>query len=225
MYKNVKILNHKEHSFYRYSPPDNLYFSKELNIIPITFSEIKLLCCDFPIIIIKGGEGLMLGLLTGESSNDALDESGKWSGEYLPAFIRKYPFILSKVGDEDKLHLGFDMESGCFSSPEGEPLFEMDGKASTIITNSMELLESIAKEMNITSSILSKLEEYGVLDESSYTITKEGQEPRAVGGFSIINREKISKLDDEKLLNIAKNGWMEMIELHALSLKNISRLG
>ncbi len=226
MYKNIKLLNYKEHNFYRYTAPDNLYFSKDLNLVPITFTETALLCCEFPIVIIKGADGLMLTILTGEKSNNALDESGKWSGDYLPAFIRKYPFILSKVADnDDKLHIAFDMESGCFNSPEGEPLFDSNGEPSAIIKDSMKLLESIAKEMNITSSILNRLDEYGVLDESSYTVNKEGEEPRQVGGFYIINREKISKLDDEKLLTISKNGWMQMIELHSLSLKNINRLG
>jgi len=224
MYKNVKILNPKEHSFYRYTTPDNLYFAKDLNLIPITFSEIKLLCCDFPIVIIKNKEEYMLTLLVGEKTNQALDENGKWQGEYLPAFIRKYPFILSNIENQEQLHLGFDMESGCFSSPEGQALFEADGTPTHIITESMSLLENIAKEMQITGGILAKLAEYEVLEQSSYTITKEGEESRAVGGFFVINREKISKLQDEQLLQISKNGWMEMIELHTLSLKNISKL-
>lgn len=224
MYKNVKTLNHSEHSFYRYSVPDNLYFAKNLTLIPITFSEIKLLCCEFPIVVVQNDSGFMLTILTGEKSNQALDENGKWKSKYLPAFLRKYPFILTQSSQKDTLSLGFDMESGCFSSPEGEALFNGDGTPTSIVTESMSLLENIAKEMNITGGILEKLNEYEVLEASSYTVTKENEEPRQVGGFFIINREKISKLDDEKLLTISKNGWMEMIELQALSLKNIALL-
>jgi len=101
MYKNVKILNPKEHSFFRYQAPDNLFFAKDLNIIPISFSEVKLLCCDFPIVVIGEENNLTLAILTGHKKNNAIDEkSGKWIGEYLPAFLRRYPFIF--VEDKEK---------------------------------------------------------------------------------------------------------------------------
>jgi len=225
MYKNVKILNPKEHSFFRYQAPDNLFFAKDLNIIPISFSEVKLLCCDFPIVVIGEENNLTLAILTGHKKNSAVDEkSGKWIGEYLPAFLRRYPFIFVEDKEKKTLHFGFDMESGCFNSPEGEALFDMSGNPSKTVTTFMKFLESYGKEIQLTTNILNRLYEIGVLEQAQYKIEREGQEEENIGGFMVFNKEKQSKLDRKSFLEIAKNNWYELIELEILSLKNIKNI-
>ena len=94
MYKNITLLRSAEHGFYRYTPPDNYYFGKEINLVPVTFGELKQLCCDYPIVIIKQEERFSLMLLAGLDRNGAIDKDGQWKGDYIPAFLRRYPFAL-----------------------------------------------------------------------------------------------------------------------------------
>jgi len=226
MYKNVKILNPKEHSFYRYMAPDNLFFARTMTYIPISFSEVKLLCCDFPIVIIYEKEGnSTLAILTGDASNQAVTKEGKWDGPYVPAFLSRYPFVLVEdEKEEEKVHLGFDMESGCFSSPEGEVLFDEQGKPAAILGKTLEYLGSLNTEMKITNAIIQKFAELEILSESQYSIAYEDKEDRTVGGFWVVDKEKLLALPDESLVEAMKSGWTELIELHLLSLKNISKL-
>ncbi|MEA3492511.1 MAG: SapC family protein [Campylobacterota bacterium] len=224
MYKNVKILQPKEHGFYRYSPPQDYYFAKDANLIPITFSEVKSLCCSYPIIIIEQDDKPMLMLMTGIEHNNAVDEKGEWSCDYLPAFLRRYPFTL--VGDEssDTLQLGFDLESGCFTSPNGDTLFDTDGEPSEALINAKKLLEAYNSEIQITNNILKRLKEKELLQPSQFTFKRDGEEDQKIGGFSIIDKKRLFEQDDESLLDTIKNGWMEIIELHLLSLNRSYKL-
>lgn len=226
MYKNVKILNPKEHSFYRYLAPDTLFYAKTLTYVPISFSEVKLLCADFPIVIIYNKEGhSLLAILTGDASNQAINKEGKWKGGYVPAFIRRYPFVLvENKEDATKLQLGFDMESGCFSSPEGQALFDAEGKPSAVIADTLKYLETLHKEMQVTNAIIQKFAALEILKESQYSIAYEDKESRNVGGFWVVDKEKLLALPDETLVEAVRNGWMELIELQILSLKNIKNI-
>ena len=225
MYKNVKILNPKEHSFFKFKAIDNLFFVKDMNIIPIGFSEIKLLCCDFPIVIVGEENNLTLAILTGHKKNSAIDENGQWiGGDYIPAFIKRYPFIFVENPEKKTLHFGFDMESGCFSSPEGEKLFDINGNPSKTVTTFMKFLESYGKEMQLTTNILNAIYKLNILEQAQYNIKEEGKDEENIGGFMVFNKEKIAKLDRKSYVELAKNNWYEMIELEILSLKNIKNI-
>lgn len=224
MYKNIKILNPKEHGFYRYTSPTDLYYAKDLNLIPVTFSEVKMLCCEYPIVIMIENEIPKLMLMTGLQSNGAIDEKGKWKGSYMPSFLKRYPFTLVQAESEEALHIGFDLESGLFSSPEGRPLFDQEGTPTAILENMKKLLTAFQQEAQITKNILTQLKEKELLQETHFTFKKEDGEEQKVGGFFIIDKKKLLEQEDDFLLEAVKNGWMEMIELHHLSLKNTQKL-
>ncbi len=224
MYNNIKILNPKEHGFYRYTPLKDLYHAKDMNLIPITFSEIKLLCCEYPVVILIENEIPRFILLTGVESNVAIDEEGQWKGTYIPYFLRRYPFTFVQVESREGLNIGFDLESGLFSSPEGDALFDAEGAPTAVLENLKELLTAFEKESKITENILIRLKEQGVLEPAQITLKKGDDEEERVGGFFTISKKKLFEQEDDFLLETVKNGWMEMIELHHLSLAKVKEL-
>ena len=216
------MLNSKEHGFYRYTPAKDLYFAKNINLIPVTVSEVKKLCCEYPIVIVMEEETPRLVLLSGLKENMAIDEKGVWKGTYVPSFLKRYPFTLMRSeSDDTTAHIGFDLESGLFSSPEGEPLFNPDGTPSEILENINTFLAAFQKENQLTTNILLRLKEEGLIEAAQLTYTDENGEEQKVGGFAIISKEKLFETDDAFLLEAVRNGWMEMIELHNLSLAKI----
>ncbi len=225
MYKNVKILNSEEHSFYRYTPAKDYYYAKEMNLIPITYSEIKMLCCDYPIVIIMDEETPKLMLMTGLKENNAIDENGQWKGIYVPSFLQRYPFTLVKMAaDDDNMHIGFDLESGLFSSPEGYPLFNADKTHTEILEKIKKLLTIFQKENKITDNILLRMHEKGLFKEGQFPLkNKEGEEQK-IGGFYIFDKKKFFEQEDAFLLEAVRNGGMEIIELHLLSLSKVRYL-
>ena len=220
MYNNIKILDPKTHSFFRYTPATDFYFAKNLTLIPITISEVKLLCCEYPIVIIMQEEKPNLMILTGLTESNAIDEKGLWRGNYIPAFLRRYPFTLVEDSSSKTHHVGFDLESGLFSSPEGQALFNADGTASSSLEAVKQLLTLFQEENQITQNILISMNEKNLLTASEFTIKKEEGEAKKIGGFFNINKKILFELENDLLLEVVKNGWMEIIELQQLSLKN-----
>ena len=224
MYKSVTVLNANEHKDFRFTPISDLLFAKDMNLIPISFSEVNKLCCDYPIVFI-GGESPYLAIVVGideKGKNLAIDESGKWRGEYVPAFLRRYPFVLVKA-DENNLVLGFDIQSGCFSDPSGKAMFTKSGKPSKFVKDHMTFLENFEREYNITCAMAKFLDQKGLLNDSAVTISKN-EESKNIGGFKVVDSEKLAELDDKTLAQWVKDGWIELLSLHKLSLKNFNKI-
>ncbi len=224
MYKSVSVLNSNEHRDFRFTPEKDLLFARDMNIIPITFSEIQKLCCDYPIVYI-GGESPSMAIVVGideEGKNLAIDEEGRFRGAYVPAFLRRYPFIMVKTG-EDEMALGFDIESGCFSSPEGERLFDDEGKATNTLNNIGTFLKSLEDEFIITRNMVAELERLGILEERVLTIG-EGENAKKIGGFKTVEHERLTALSDDVLADMVKKGWIEVITLQQFSVKNFEKI-
>jgi hypothetical protein len=64
----------------------------------------------------------LLGLR--EAENLFVDRDGKWDARYVPAFVRRYPFVPGK-GPQGELLVCIDEASSCFDAGEGEALFRM----------------------------------------------------------------------------------------------------
>jgi len=226
MYKSVKILDPEAHGFYRYTPATDFYYAKTLTLIPITFSEIKFVCCDYPVIVIIQEQKPQLMLLCGITKNNAINEQGVWLGDYIPAFLRRYPFTLVEESSSDVLHIGFDLESGLFSSPEGQPLFDAQGAPSNILEETKKLLSVFQHESSITQNILLQMHKKEILSATEFSVQSEEEgKPKKIGGFFTIDKKKLFESEDGFLLEAVRNGWMEMIELQHLSLKNVRKLG
>lgn len=224
MYKSVTILNSNEHIDFRFTPEKDLMFAKNMNVIPITFSEIRKLCCDYPIVYL-GGESPSLAILVGidkDGKNLAIDNSGKFRGGYIPAFLRRYPFIMVKTGEE-QMALGCDIESGCFSSPEGQRLFDEEGKPTETLNSIGNFLKGLEDEFVITKNMVTELDRLGILEDRVLSIG-EGENARKIGGFKTIEHEKMTALSDDILADMVKRGWIEVITLQQFSLKNIDKL-
>ena len=218
MYNQIKILSPQEHGFYRYTPATDFFYAKALNLIPVTFCELKLLCCDYPIVVMIQNGQPQLMLLTGVETNGAVDDKGAWRGTYVPAFLRRYPFTLVQGETEESLAIGFDLESGLFSSPEGQPLFDTEGTPTPILNEVKQLLSAFQEESRITQNILMRMAEKSLFSSTELTLPKRDGTPQHVGGFFMIDKKKLKESDDAFLLEAVKNGWMEMVELQNLSL-------
>ncbi len=224
MYKSVIILNSNEHRDFRFTPEKDLMFAKNMNIIPITFSEIRKLCCDYPIVYI-GGQTPYLAIVVGieqEGKNLAIDDEGRFRGGYTPAFLRKYPFIMVKT-DEEQMALGCDIESGCFSSPEGERLFDDEGKPTPTLNNIGNFLKGLEDEYIITRNLVAELDRLGILEDRALSIG-EGENAKKIGGFKTVEHEKLVALSDDILVDLVKKGWIELITLQQFSLKNFEKI-
>jgi hypothetical protein len=157
------------------------------------------------------------------NENLFLDDNGLWQGKYIPAFIRRYPFVFSHA--EERFVLCVDEEFAGFNREgRGRPLFNDDGQPSAYVEGILKFLQDYQTHFLATQRFCSRLRDFGLLEPMSAQITVQAGPALSLGGFMGVSREKLKSLPGEALAQFAKTDELELIYMHLHSLRNFDRL-
>lgn len=126
-YNDLLPLNSKDHSEWKVGSFENASFLAETHAIPLTVDEFVDAQRNFPIVFTAGDNPLPIALFgLNEGVNTFIGDDGKLVSEvYVPAYIRRYPFILAKLQPNSQdMSLCFDPTCGVIGKREdGQALF------------------------------------------------------------------------------------------------------
>jgi SapC len=210
--------------------------ARGLNSVFLNAVEFAEACREFPVVFVRTGEAqggkpaplaplAVMGLLNGE--NLFIDAEGRFSGEYAPAYLRRYPFAMARLEDgNDQLAMCIDEQWEAFSQDPtvGERLFDDQGEPSQLLKNLLQFIETYESEVERTRQVCQLLDDAGVLEPMRFEAEIQGQPKVEVEGFLAVNHEKLMQLPDAKVLELHRAGLLQLLEMHRLSLSNMGRL-
>ena len=230
IYKNPILLNQVTHKTVKIAKVVDFSFAKELNSVLVTGQEFLQASKHYPIVFVSGKNDdivplAILGLRTME--NLYIDDAGKWKeGAYIPAFIRRYPFILAKNDPSgENFAISVDAAYEGFDSEEGMTLFGEDGNPSSDMDKVIEFLRQYQLQNMLTQEFVKKLSEYNLLKDFTADITMPAGEKLGFRGLKRINEQALLELDDAKALDLFRRGFLGWLYGHLYSLSNFSALG
>ena len=201
-------------------------FAAEAQSVMLTGSEYAEACKEYPIIFIKTPDaGVMSVALLGfrQSENLFVDASGNWSSRYIPAYVRRYPFIISEIGP-DQLVVCVDADcTGLNVAGEGERLFDEQGEATPYVNGMIQFMQDYQADFLRTKAFLDNLLQLDLLTESNAKIILKSGEEHLINGIWLIDESKLAALPDDKLLMLARSGELGRIYAHLMSLSNLNQ--
>lgn len=195
-----------------------LHFTREVNAIPINLIEFPQICHEYPIAFSSDGNATPVAIL-GVRNNENLfvDEEGEWWRDtYIPAYIRRYPFIFSEMPDGEQLLLCVDLAPGIVEENGEQPFFERDGEPSQLSLNALEFCKSYHAAARQTRDFSAALSDLDLLVEREAQIDVHNARIN-FSGFSIINEEKFRDLDESVFLDLNHRGFLPFIYAHFFS--------
>lgn len=235
-YERPVPLNRTEHKNLRLKGVPNMKFALTAHSVPLTGAEFPMAAHDFPIMfagqsVEDAGPMALLGLRQNE--NLFVDAEGQWEpNQYIPAFVRRYPFILAEkpegqAGDDFTVFLDAGYEG--FSPSEGERLFKEDGTDSELLANAVGFLGEFQQNVVRTRWFMEQLRKHDLLEPRNIRLAKtgaDGQEGPAISlnGLFVVNEDKLRALDEKTAQEFAREGMFGWIYAHLLSLGNIERV-
>ncbi|RZV36050.1 MAG: multidrug transporter [Sphingomonadaceae bacterium] len=224
LYNDLMPLNTRDHSKFKTKPMDEAKWLSKHHAIPLTVDEFVQAQRDFPIVFSSGENPLPLALMgLNEGVNTFVDENGKINEPvYLPAYIRRYPFLLAKLNkDSDDLSLCFDPTAGTVGEfDDGESLFDDDGSTTQATKNVLDFCEKFEEAGLRTKAFVDQIKAEGLLMDGEISIerTEFPGKPYVYRGFQMVNQEKLQEVSAEKLEQWNKNGLMALVFAHLFSL-------
>jgi hypothetical protein len=236
-YERPVPLNRDEHKDLRLKAVPNLKFAMNTHSVPLTGAEFGVAARDLLIVFAgdtaaTAGPIALLGLRQNE--NLYVDADGQWAPNvYVPAFVRRYPFVLAEkpagTAAEDGFTVFLDERYEGFNTVEGERLFKDDGTDTELLTNAVGFLGEFQQNVSRTRWFMEQLAKHDLLEARNVRLQKEardGQEAKSINlnGLFVINEERLKSLDEKTAHEFACEGVFGWIYAHLLSLLNIDRL-
>lgn len=223
-YNQIAALSHQRHGACCIDESTNFFFAKETNSVPLGVSEFAAACHSFPIVFLQEeNEAVPIIVLGLEGSmNQWVSSEGEWSGEYLPAYIRRYPFIAVRTSETEST-LCIDEKSDKLNRDgRGIPLFE-DERPTEFLERIRDFTKAYEAERDRNQLLSALLMELDLLEPAQLN-DKSEVERAILSGFWVVSRARLEQLDQESIARLHKAGALELIYQHLLSLRCFHKL-
>ncbi|MFN9610709.1 MAG: SapC family protein [bacterium] len=226
-YNDVVPISSERHGNWHVRELKDYSFTNKVNSVPLMAVEFLNASSDFPIVFAGDDEAVMPVLLLGmrRSENVFIGSDGSWEGKYLPAFIRRYPFVFSRSEDGESLYLCIDETYPGFNQEgEGPALFGEDGKASDYTNGVLKFLSQYQAEFQRTQALCKKLKDRNLLERMQVSASMPNGEQMSLSGFFTVDRPRLATLSTEAIADLVRSDTYELICHHLASLRNFNLL-
>ena len=200
-------------------------FTRNVNSLPLMAVEFPQAAPDYAIVFAGNAEAVMPAVILGVRGNENLylAKSGEWQAKYIPAFVRRYPFIFSSSADGKTFTLCIDEGfSGFNKEGRGQRLFTDDGKPTPYVDGVLKFLQEYRAQFLRTQAFCKKLIELKLLEPMQAQFTLGSGEKMSLSGFMVVDRKKLNTLPGDVLAEMAKTDQLELLYLHLQSMRNFT---
>lgn len=229
IYDRVVPISSEAHKDWSVKVSDNYRFSSALNSCPLLAAEFVTASQDYAIVFATSGGSVFPAVLLGfeDGHNLFVDEDGAWKGSYVPAFLRRYPFVFAEDVDGDgKFTLCIDEEyKGLNQDGKGERLFDSEGNRTQFLQSMLAFVTQFQAQFNRTKEFCDKLSRLGLLEPAQARFTTAEGRTGNLGGFLTIVRDRLKAIPADSLKEMFATDELELCYAHLHSLQNVNRLG
>lgn len=203
-------------------------FSKHVNSVPLMAVEFPDTASEYAIIFSGTKEGVIPAVILGIRGDENLYLTGDsgWQAKYVPAFVRRYPFVFSTSQDGKTFTLCVDESYPRFNQEgRGERLFTDDQKPTPYLERVLKFLENYQVQFRRTQAFCQKLIELDLLEPMRAQANLGSGEKLSLGGFMAVSRDKLKALPAETLAELAKSDTLELLYLHLHAMRNFPAMG
>ena len=218
-YKKPMPLDAKKHGNLSLKKNFGFGFTEGVNAVPVNMVEMPQICHHYPIAFSPDENATPVAILgLRDNENLFLNTNGGWEeNAYIPAYIRRYPFIFSEIPNSDQLTLCVDNVPNIVEESENQPFFDSEGAPSELAKNALDFCKSYHAAAQQTLEFSKAIADSGLLIEREAQINVAGNRRINFSGFRIIDESKLAALDDDTFLDWREKGWLPIIYAHLFS--------
>ena len=227
IYESAVPVSSTRHGQVAVETVESYAFSASVNAVPLMAVEFPRASAEYAIVFAGNGDDVMPVVVLGirNEQNLYLSADAHWRADYIPAFIRRYPFVFSASADGKSLTLCIDeSHPGVNRAGRGAALFGDDGKPTAYVSKVLDFLKEYQAHYERTRVFARRIKELGLLEPMQAQVTTPQGDKITLNGFMVVSREKLRALDGETLQRLARNDELELLYLHMASMRNFNEV-
>jgi disulfide oxidoreductase YuzD len=231
MFKNIVPITLDKFKNKKLRPIDSFDFAKRTHLSSIMINEFPKAASVYPIVFVedKTQENdnpefkpvILLSLE--ENTNYFISPEGKWESFYIPAIIKRYPFVLARTKDDDKFAICIDEDSHLLSEVEGEALILENGDASPLLERVKKYLGQLHQMAQLTTDFCRVLKDKYLLSPLKMQVREE-KTIKNISGTYAVDAKRLNELKDSDFLELRNKNFLYPIYSHMTSISQIDRL-
>ena len=174
-------------------------FAASTNIVPLTVTEFAPSALSYPVIFVGDARQpvAVMGLRQGE--NLFVNDAGAFKPEaYIPAYVRRYPFVFANDEAQKRLILCVDRDAPFIKEGGSTPLF-VEGKPSPYVEQAMEFCNNFEQERQRTEAFVKLLADLDLLETREAVFTPRNPDgttaaPQKIAEYFAVSEDKLKKL-------------------------------
>ena len=225
IYSSAVPVSAARHADVSVEPRADYAFSAEINAVPLMAVEFLRAEAEYAIVFTQAAGDVLPAAVLGVRSdqNLYLTSDQRWSAKYVPAFIRRYPFVFSSSEDGKTLTLCIDeAQGGVNREGRGERLLADDGKPTPYVERVLKFLQEYQSHFERTRQFGRRISELGLLEPMQAQVTTPRGDKLSLNGFLSVSRDKLRQLDGASLATLAKTDELELLYLQLHSMRNFN---
>lgn len=200
-------------------------FAARAPTLPLTVDEFERAMLDYPIVFYGSRRRAVAVVGLSSDRNVFISADGAYApGCYIPAHLRRFPFVLARVEGGDGAVLCIEEDAACVVDAETKgalPLFE-DGAPAASVRDVMELCQACDDAERRTTALTTMLDEFELFEPRQAHLRPaeqaEGQE--LLLDYVGVSRQRLAELDPDKLAALRDAGALGAIYAHLFSQAN-----
>ena len=217
----IVLLDKEAHRSLKVDGRASAAYGDDRHFAQVTVNEFPHLVVHYPLFFTKDGNtgefycGAMLGFKEGE--NMFLQE---WEDRefYRPLALQRGPFYAQGPS------LAIDLDHPRVRAEGGKPLFTEYGQPTRYLQSIIWAFQDLKPGIETTKHFIGRLLELNLIEPVDIEVEfEDGSTHQCVGLYSV-NEETLSRLPDVVVVELFRRGYMRLIHMMIISLKQFARL-
>jgi hypothetical protein len=203
-------------------------FASTKNALPVTLGELMIAGHDCPIVFVPNPQGdshVLVEIVGFTDGENLLMDGGQWrENAYVPAYIRRYPFCMTRVavnGVQQSQRIVCVEQDRI--DPDGTSFFDAEGKPDLSWTQLERFINEYEADLQRTIEVCKILTDFKLLEPFNMQSTI-GEEAYNLTGMVRVDERKLEFLTASELKTLVRKGAMGVIYQHLASLTRFQHL-
>ena len=219
-YRRPRVLHPGAHGDRSLATDTGFGFAASTNAVPVVAEEIAVAGRHFPIVFSNEAAPHPVAILgLKDQQNLFVDAAGRWrEGAYIPAYVRRYPFIFLENETGTELTLCVDEAAQCLVAGRANPLFDAKGEPTPVTRSALAFCRDYQAQHKLAAEFAAAVVAADLLVEHRAEVTLRDGQRMSLAGFKVIDERRFAGLPDETFLQWRRKGWLTLAYSHFFSI-------
>jgi len=229
-YGNPQPLSKEKHTGFGVSQVSKPFeFMEKQHFMPLTAAEFAPAAASFPVVF-AGDERNPIGIMGIRTDENLFVENGMFNNDYyLPAFARRYPFVLAGDKANDRFVVCVDEDAECVTNKNPATEFFAGDDTTQFTKDAFTFLQNFERDRQATTAMIERFKELDLFEPKDMHFQGQNAdgspgERQKIADYFAVSPEKLAGLGEATMAEFVTKGYMAAAYSHILSLNNWQRL-